>query len=95
MINVWDSLDCDIGCTTLCEVHLELNIYPFDIYILGLKDENIGFNFLFHFCQVFQIDLNTMQQYLTHLEKIAIMTSKKVHCRVQMTYNKPMCLLCI
>jgi hypothetical protein len=37
MINVWDSLDCDIGCTTLCEVHLELNIYPFDIYIFGFE----------------------------------------------------------
>jgi hypothetical protein len=45
MINVWDSLDCDIGCTTLCEVHLELNIYPFDIYIFGFERWEHRFQF--------------------------------------------------
>jgi len=28
-----------------------------------------------------------MQQYLTHLEKIAIVTSKKVHCSVLLTFQ--------
>jgi hypothetical protein len=29
MIIFFGSLDCDIGCTILCKVHFELNIYPF------------------------------------------------------------------
>ncbi len=36
---------------------------------LSLKNCNVGFNFSSHFLQVSQIDLNTMQQYLTHSKK--------------------------
>jgi len=42
----------------------------------------VGFNFSSHFCQVSEIYLNIMQQYLTHLEKTTIVTSKKIHCNV-------------
>jgi hypothetical protein len=39
-------------------------------------------NFSSHFCQVSQIDLNIMQQYLAHSKKIATLTLKKVHYSV-------------
>jgi hypothetical protein len=69
--------------TILCKVHLGLNIYLFhNYYFWGLKDYNVGFNFSSHFCQNFQTDLYTMQQCLTHLEKIIIGTSKKLHCSI-------------
>jgi hypothetical protein len=45
---------------------------------LGLKDYYVGFNFSFHFWQVFQIHLPKMPRYLTHLEKTTTRTSKKV-----------------
>jgi len=45
MIIFFGSLDCDIRCTILCEVHFELNIYPFDTYFLGF--ERLKFRFQF------------------------------------------------
>ncbi len=70
-------MDYNVGCTILCKIHLELNIYPFGNLFLGLKDWNVGFNFSSPFYQVSQIDLNTIQQYVIHPKTIAIMTSKK------------------
>ncbi len=58
----------DIGCIIFYNGHLGLNIYSFGHFCLGLKDQNVGFNFSSHFCHIFQIDLYTMHQYLIHSE---------------------------
>jgi hypothetical protein len=49
----WGNLDCDIGCTILCEVHLELNIYSFDKRNFGFERLECRFQFFISFLPSF------------------------------------------
>jgi hypothetical protein len=66
------SLDCDIECTILYKYHLGLRIYPFGKKKFGFEKLKCIFNFSFHFCQVSQIDLNSMQQHTLSFPKKSI-----------------------
>jgi hypothetical protein len=45
MMNFWGCLDCEIRCTILCKVYLELNIYPLVICFFGFERLKCRFQF--------------------------------------------------
>jgi len=81
-------LNCDIGCTILCNVHLGLNSHPFGIFFLGfqiLKCKFLFFISLFpSFSNIFEYNVTIFE---SHPEKTVTMTSKKVHYSVFLPFK--------
>jgi hypothetical protein len=87
MINFWGSLDYDIGCTIFCKVHFELNIYPFNNFSFGFERLECRFQFFISFLPSFLNKFEYNATIFDSLLKIAIVTSKKIHCSVLLHFS--------
>ncbi len=76
MIIFLGNLDCDIGCTIFCKVHLGLNIYPF-----GKK--KLGFERLYYMCQFFISLLSSFSNGFEYNATILDPPKKNCHCDFQ------------
>ncbi len=75
-------MDCDIGCTIFCKVHLELNIYLFGNFFFGFERLECRFQFFISLLLSFSNRFEYNATILDSLKKITTMTSKKVHYSV-------------
>jgi hypothetical protein len=88
MIIFWGSLDCDIGCTILCKVHLEFNIYPFGNFFFGFERLECRFQFFISLSPSFSNRFEYNATILDSLKKTATTISKKIPYSVFLPLGK-------